>query len=53
MGQMITPKPLINFIWTCQEMMGWMSRELIGSMDVLIWYDFGTEVWQIMAVFAP
>jgi hypothetical protein len=23
---------------------------LIGSMDV-IWYDFGTEVWQIMADF--
>jgi hypothetical protein len=48
MGQMTTPKPLINFIWTCQEMMGWMSRELIGSMDV-IWYDFGPEVGQIMA----
>jgi hypothetical protein len=29
-------------------MMGWMSMELIGSMDV-IWYDFGMEVWQIMA----
>jgi hypothetical protein len=46
-GQMTTPKLLINFIWTCQEIMGWMSRELNGSMNV-IWYDFGTEVWQIM-----
>jgi hypothetical protein len=44
MGQMTTPKPLINIIWTCQEMMVWMSRELISSMDV-IWYDgFGSEV---------
>jgi hypothetical protein len=51
MGQMTTPKPLINIIWTCQEMMVWMSRELIGSMDV-IWYDgFGSEVGQIMADF--
>jgi hypothetical protein len=43
MGQMTTPKPLINIIWTCQEMMVWISRELIGSMDV-IWYDgFGYQ----------
>jgi hypothetical protein len=38
MGKMTTSKPLISIIWTCQEMMVWMSRELIGSMDV-IWYD--------------
>jgi hypothetical protein len=50
MGQMTTPKPLINIIWTCQEMMVWMIGELIGSMDV-IWYDgFGLEVGQIKDV---
>jgi hypothetical protein len=32
MGQMTTPKPLISIIWTCQEMMTWMSMELIGSV---------------------
>jgi hypothetical protein len=31
MGQMTTPKPLIIIIWTYQEMMTWMSMELIGS----------------------
>jgi hypothetical protein len=35
MGQMTTPKPLIITIWTWQEMMVWMSMELIGSMDVI------------------
>jgi hypothetical protein len=35
MGKMTTPKPLINIIWRYQEMMVWMSRELIGSMDVI------------------
>jgi hypothetical protein len=35
MGQMTTPKPLINIIRTCQEMMVWTSMELIGSMDVV------------------
>jgi hypothetical protein len=35
MGQMIFPKPLIIIIWTCQEMMAWMSLELIGSVDVI------------------
>jgi hypothetical protein len=34
MNQMTTPKPLIIIIWTCQEMMAWMSMELIGSVDV-------------------
>jgi hypothetical protein len=32
---MTTPKPLIITIWTWQEMMVWMSMELIGSMDVI------------------
>jgi hypothetical protein len=32
MGQMTIPKPLIIIIWTCQEMMAWMSMELIGSV---------------------
>jgi hypothetical protein len=32
MGMMTTPKPLINIIWTCQEMMVWMGMELIGSV---------------------
>jgi hypothetical protein len=36
MGLMTTPKPLIIIIWTCQEMMVWMSMELIGSMDVIL-----------------
>jgi hypothetical protein len=35
MIQMTTPKPLIITIWTWQEMMVWMSMELIGSMDVI------------------
>jgi hypothetical protein len=42
MGLMTTPKPLIIIIWTCQEMMVWMSMELIGPMDV-IRSDFGSE----------
>ncbi len=50
MGQMTNPKPLIIIIWTCQEMMTWMSMELIGSVDV-IWWDFGSEVGQITADF--
>jgi hypothetical protein len=36
MGQMTIPKPfLIIIIWTYQEMMEWMSMELMGSMDVI------------------
>jgi hypothetical protein len=52
MGQMTTPKPLIIIISTCQEMMAWMSIELIGSVDVMdvIWYDFGSEVGQFIFV---
>jgi hypothetical protein len=35
MGQMTNPKPfIIIIILTCQEMMAWMSMELIGFMDV-------------------
>jgi hypothetical protein len=30
-----SPKPLIITIWTWQEMMVWMSMELIGFMDVI------------------
>jgi hypothetical protein len=45
MDQMITPKPLINIIWTCQEMMVWMIMEMLGSVDV-IWWDFGWEIRQ-------
>jgi hypothetical protein len=47
---MTTPKPLISIIWTCQEMMVWMSRELSSSIGV-IWYGFGSEVGQIKADF--
>jgi hypothetical protein len=43
MGQMTTPKPLNIIIWECQEMMAWMSMDMVGSMDV-IWLDFGPEV---------
>jgi hypothetical protein len=47
MGQMTTPKPLINIIsWTCQEMMVWMSMELIGSEDVIL-SDFGLKVGEL------
>jgi hypothetical protein len=46
MGQMTSPKPLIIIIWTCQEMMVWMSMELIGLVDV-IWWDCGLIVGQI------
>jgi hypothetical protein len=35
MGLMTTPKLLIITIWTWQEMMVWMSMELIGSMGVI------------------
>jgi hypothetical protein len=45
MDQMTTPKPFINIIWTCQEMMVWMSMEMLGSVDV-IWWDFGWEIQQ-------
>jgi hypothetical protein len=50
MGQMTSPKPLIIIIWTCQEMMVWMSMELIGLVDV-IWWDCGSQVGQITADF--
>jgi hypothetical protein len=30
MGRMTNPKPFIIIILTCQEMMAWMSMELIG-----------------------
>jgi hypothetical protein len=53
MGQMTTPKPLINIIWTCQEMMVWMGMELIGSVDVIL-SDFGLkEVGQLVAESYP
>jgi hypothetical protein len=50
MGQMTPPKPLITIIWTCQEMMVWMSMELIGSVDVILW-DCGLIEKQITADF--
>jgi hypothetical protein len=34
MGQMTYPKPFTIIILICQEMMAWMSMELIGFMDV-------------------
>jgi hypothetical protein len=48
---MNNPKPLIIIIWACQEMMPWMSMELIGSVDVS-WQDFGLQVGQITADFS-
>jgi hypothetical protein len=50
MGLMTPPKPLIIIIWTCQEMMVWMSMELIGPMDI-IRSDFGSEVGKIFPHF--
>jgi hypothetical protein len=35
MGQMTTSKPVITIIWACQEMMAWMSMELVGYFEVL------------------
>jgi hypothetical protein len=35
MGQMTNPNTFIIMFWTYQEMMVWMSMELIGSMDVV------------------
>jgi hypothetical protein len=35
MGQMTPPKPLIITICTWQEMMVWMSMELIGLLGVI------------------
>jgi hypothetical protein len=40
MGKMTTPKPLIIILWACQELMTWMSMELIGSMDVSPIHNF-------------
>jgi hypothetical protein len=50
MGQMTTSKPVITIIWACQEMMAWMSMELVGYFEVLS-YDLGSEAWQITADF--
>jgi hypothetical protein len=33
MGQMILSEPSIIIIWTYQDMMGWMSRMLVGEMS--------------------
>jgi hypothetical protein len=35
MGQMTNSTQFIIIIWTWQEMMVWMSMELIGSLDVI------------------
>jgi hypothetical protein len=53
MGQMTNPKPLIIIIWACQEMLAWMSMELIGSVDVSwSWQDFcSQQVGQITSDF--
>jgi hypothetical protein len=44
---MPTPKPLINIIWTCQEMMVWMSMELMESVDI-IWYGYCGVIAQLL-----
>jgi hypothetical protein len=36
MDQMTISTQFIIIIWTCQEMMVWMSMELIGSLDVIL-----------------
>jgi hypothetical protein len=51
MGNMTTPKPLIDIIWTYQEMMEWMSMQLMGAVDVHMVGFFGLEVGQIKADF--
>jgi hypothetical protein len=42
-GQMMTNQPLIMIIWIYQEMMVWMSRKSICSLQSLM-EDFGSEV---------
>ena len=46
--RMITPKPLIIIIWTCQEMMVWMRMELFGSPDVIM---LNFALWKMMRKF--
>jgi hypothetical protein len=36
MDQMILSEPSIIIIWTYQDMMGWMSRILVGEMALLM-----------------
>jgi hypothetical protein len=36
MDQMILSEPSIIIIWTYQDMMGWMSRILVGEMAGLV-----------------
>jgi hypothetical protein len=43
--QMILSEPSIIIIWTYQDMMGWMSRTLVGEMAGAD-EDFGLEVEQ-------
>jgi hypothetical protein len=45
MDQIILSEPSIIIIWTYQDMMGWMSRKLVGEMAGAD-EDFGFEVGQ-------
>jgi hypothetical protein len=42
MGQIILSEQSIIIIWTYQDMMGWMSRTLVGEMTGAD-EDFGLE----------
>jgi hypothetical protein len=58
MDQMILSEPSIIIIWTYQDMMGWMSRTLVGEMANGADEDFGLEVgqqqiWRLIFVQAP
>jgi hypothetical protein len=50
--EMTSPKPLIIIIWTCHEMMTWMRKELIGSLDVIM-LILAIGSWQMTADFCP
>jgi hypothetical protein len=41
MDQMILSEPSVIIIWTYQDMMGWMSRTLVGEMANEVDEDFG------------
>jgi hypothetical protein len=49
MDQMILSEPPIIIIWTYQDMMGWMSRILVGEMAGAD-EDFGSEFGQMWLI---
>jgi hypothetical protein len=50
MVQMILSEPSIVIIWTCQDMMEWMSRMLVGG-KASTHVDFGSGDRQMWLIF--